>query len=215
MVETSTSPQVPSESITNRLPAIQAKRSAFDKFCFSYSLGYLNEESKPEFTTFSFGERGEKSCNCPHVLLADDDPFQAFYFESLFQKSLDFEGLSVDKKDFRFEAQKSGEELIDRYKKIISCCGQKPLLIVTDYNMGLHKLNGIETCLKIRKCGYKGPLILRTSETQEVLGKLQPDFKEMLKNKTINFFIEKSSHAKTKEILRSILKQDLSPLKLI
>ena len=37
------------------------------------------------------------NCSCPHVLIADDDPLQVFYYQHLFLKSMSFDDLVVGK----------------------------------------------------------------------------------------------------------------------
>lgn len=144
-------------------------------------------------------------CQCSHVLLADDDRFQAFYYQTLFQKSLDFDHLSIDKKDFRFTMSTSGEDLLEEFKKIQACkCGFLSLIIV-DYDMGRGKMTGVETILTLRKLGYKGMLILRTSETYEFLREKHPYLDDIIENKTINYLLGKNDHMETKGTIQTLL----------
>ena len=145
-------------------------------------------------------------CTCPHIFLADDDPFQGFYYETLFQKSLDFEGLAIEKKDFGFDLFKSGEELLTRYQSTKICrCTSRRLMIIVDYNMGKGKMNGIETALKLREIGFAGIIILRTSETDEYLKENHKDLERILERKAVNEILGKNNHNETKERIQRIM----------
>ncbi len=147
----------------------------------------------------------KSSCQCSHVLLADDDRFQAFYYQTLFQKSLDFDHLSIPREDFRFTMSTSGEDLLEEYKKIQACGCRFLSLIIVDYNMGQGKMSGVETILALRKLGYKGLLILRTSETYEYLRERHPNLDEIIENKTINYLLGKNDHVETKGCIQTLL----------
>lgn len=144
-------------------------------------------------------------CTCPHIFLADDDPFQGFYYQTLFQKSLDFEGLAIEKKDFGFDLFKSGEELLKRYKSTQTCRCSRKLMIIVDYNMGKGKMNGIETALELRKIGFAGIIILRTSETDEYLKENHKDLERILERKVVNEILGKNNHNETKERIQGIM----------
>jgi len=147
------------------------------------------------------------TCQCSHVLLADDDRFQGFYYQTLFQQSLDFDTLSIQKKDFRFSLSVAGEELLEEYQETKSCRCKAPLLVIVDYNMGPGKMNGIETILALRKEGYKGLIILRTSETFEFLIENHPNLNDLLEAKVLNFLLGKNDHRETKNKIQSLLQQ--------
>jgi len=150
------------------------------------------------------------SCKCPHVLISDDDPFQAFYYQTLFQRSLDFKNLSIQKENFRIKIFKSGEDLLNGFLQSKLCSCQAPLLVISDYSMGPNKLNGVDTISKLRSFGYKGQVILRTSETEESLRKHQKNLGGFLQDKTVNCLLEKSDHRKTKETIETILQEPAS-----
>lgn len=104
------------------------------------------------------------SCKCCHVLVADDDTFQHFFYQNLFQKSMDFEQIDIKQAEFRADLCLSGEELIDKYHLMKNCGCRKLRMVITDYYMGEKKFTGYETAKTIREAGFEGPLLLRTSE---------------------------------------------------
>ena len=147
-------------------------------------------------------------CDCSHVLLADDDRFQGFYYQTLFQQSLHFDPLSIQKKDFRFSLSICGEELLSEFKESKKNCRCKaPLLVIVDYNMGPGKMNGIETILALRKEGYKGLIILRTSETYQFLIERHPNLNDLIESKVLNFLLGKNDHRETKNTIQALLQQ--------
>jgi len=140
------------------------------------------------------------------VLIADDDPFQKFYYQALFARSLDFDLLPLNREEMKIYICSSGEELISQYQKQKNCkCGGK-MLVITDYDMGSKNLNGIETIICLRKEGYHGSIILRTSEKKEVLRKLHENFGDMLDSKMIDCFLNKEHSRDTKEMIQNYLK---------
>ena len=148
------------------------------------------------------------SCDCLNVLICDDDPFQAFYYQTMFRMSMDFSDLAVEKRNFRFEVVPSGESLLKRYHKLASCnCNiASQLLIISDFNMGQNNMNGIETVLKLRKDGFDGNIILRTSETKEELRAKYKDFDTLIEKNIINFYIMKDDHNLIKNKIHGLLK---------
>jgi len=145
-------------------------------------------------------------CSCPHILIADDDSFQHLYYQSLFQKSLDFEGIFVSRENLRVQLFFSGEELLESFKKIQECGCTQLVMIITDYQMGSGKLNGVDTCTRLRNTGYQGTLFLRTSESLNDLQQNHPNFSHLLETNIINALLEKGNLKDGKEIIQSCLK---------
>ena len=147
------------------------------------------------------------SCNCPHVLVADDDAFQHLYYQSLFTRSINLEDTLFTKHAFRFEMFFCGEQLLETLERTQHCGCDRPALIIVDYNMGSDKLNGVQTALKIRESGYKGPIVLRTSETQEYLRTRHMNFEQILKDGRINKLMDKDNISESKEAIQKYLTQ--------
>ncbi len=145
-------------------------------------------------------------CSCPHILIADDDSFQHLYYQSLFQKSLDFEGIFVSRENLRVQLFFSGEELLQSFQRIQKCGCKELVMIITDYQMGSGKLNGVDTCTQLRSAGYKGTLFLRTSESLKDLKYSHPNFSQLFETNIINALIEKGNLQDGKEIIQSYLK---------
>ena len=125
--------------------------------------------------------KGDK-CSCPQVMVADDDAFQHLYYRGFFTKMSYFIDLSF-----------SGEELLEKYAKIKNGCqGCQLKLVIVDYQMGDNKMNGVEVCKKLREIGYKGALVLRTSETEECLKKNHRDFDSLINQRIITTLVSKS-----------------------
>mgnify|MGYP003578495853 CR=1 FL=1 len=100
----------------------------------------------------------------------------------------------------------SGEELVTYFSEICSCpCGTLTM-IITDYSMGIGKMNGVETLLAIREKGFKGPIILRTSEDREALNKLHGNFENLLETKEIECLLNKQNHLETKSTIYELLR---------
>ena len=146
-------------------------------------------------------------CKCPHVLVADDDPFQHFYYQSLFQKSLDFEGVMISRQELRIKFCYSGEELSQKVDAIKKCRCNNLILLITDYNMGDEKLNGISTSVKVRDIGYKGPLLLRTGDSKESLMSAHEELDSLLENKTIDAVIDKGDLKGGKQLIQACLRE--------
>ena len=160
-----------------------------------------------KLTSFFHRKRSSKSCSCPHVLIADDDPFQHFCYQTLFQKSLEFNDIADIKEDLHMKLCFSGEELINRFKKIALCGCNRPLLVIVDYFMGNYKLNGIQAVFKIRAAGYTGPIVLRTSETEEYLNARHIDFYFLFKTNVITEMVAKDNLKHIKEIIQGYVQK--------
>ena len=150
------------------------------------------------------------SCSCPHVLIADDDNFQHFYYHTLFQKTFGY-NIADSKEHLHIKLCFYGEELIERFNKIAACGCNKLMLAIIDYSMGDTKLNGVETAIKLRKSGYKGPVILRTSETEEYLNTQHIDLYFLFKTKVISEMVGKDNLKHIKEVIERYIKKDRKP----
>jgi len=156
--------------------------------------------------------KGKKSeCECPHVLIADDDPFQKFYYQTLFHRSISFDDINIEKEDFTLEVYECGEDLLKSYDLLSKCpCHKGCLFVILDFNMGETKMNGLETALKLRERGYEKKIVLRTSDSEEVLRKKFENWDEIIKKETITCVLEKSNHSETKEVIHDLLKKALT-----
>lgn len=203
------SPKVPSEPSSFSMSDFRKNESIFSRAHRSYSdpksRRILNPLPLPTNLDQS-SEIDNSSCKCPHVLISDDDHFQEFYYQNLFQRSLCFDGLNIDKKDFRLKHFSSGEDLVAFFSEIASCGCSTLTMIITDYNMGIGKMNGVETVMSLREKGFKNPIILRTSETKEVLGELHSNFESMLETKEIECLLNKKDHLETKSTIYEMLR---------
>jgi len=141
-------------------------------------------------------------CTCSHVSIADDDEFQHFYYQSLFQKSLDLSSIFPDKNDLRLKSCYSGEDLVKNISQMVTCGCKTLRLVITDYNMGHNKLNGVQTAKKLREVGYKGIILLRTSEKRSYLLGQHGDFEKMIEEKVIDVLIDKGDLKKGKEVIQ-------------
>jgi len=195
-------PCVPPESQTRKIPIFPVK---------NLSLSSQNSLSTLSFNSFSPLQRSQSedaisTCRCPQVLVADDDSFQEFYYQMLFDKSLDYEKLSLDKTDFRYQIFTSGEDLLKKYQKIKKCGCDTLTLVISDYSMGEKKLNGVETALQLRQNGFSGNIALRTSEERDYLCRNHQNLNEMLRLKEIDCILDKTSHVNTKKAVEGFLK---------
>ncbi len=202
------SPKIALEPITNlKLPIFNNNNS---RLVVSKTSSLPPKTSVPLIKSTlcrSFTEGEIQLCKCPHVLIADDDSFQAFYYQTIFQRSMDFDSFAVKKEDFRLGMYKSGEELLEAYRKVKLCGCGSVLLVITDFNMGEKNLNGVQLVSAVRKLDYKGPVVLRTSEKPVDLAKEKINVEELLEKKTLNSYVEKANHAMTKEIIGEFLKK--------
>ena len=146
------------------------------------------------------------SCTCPHVLTADDDEFQHTYYKILFHQSLNYDGLSITKENVRVQLSFSGESLIENYKRMAKCQCNNLMVVIVDYHMGSNKLNGVQVCKELRSLGFEGPILLRTSESENSLLENHKDFLELIENKTINAMLKKSDSKLGKEAIKSYMK---------
>jgi len=147
------------------------------------------------------------TCQCPHILVADDDPFQSFFYETLFLQSISWEEILESKESVKFEIFTSGEELIQKYQRMQACGCGKIALVISDYNMGYRRLSGVDTILALRKKGYTGPVVLRTSEDKDYLMSEHPNFEEMLENEVITNYVKKQSFKEAKEVITNLIKK--------
>ena len=210
-------PQVPCESPTLRVPLFLNKSQQMTSFTLS-SLQTIDDElsSDSQARTLFRSLTNESimkttGCNCPQVLIADDDPFQQFYYKTLFKRSITTKSCSsVNQGSLRVEVLRSGEDLLDRYTQIQTCNCHGLLAIISDYNMGKDNMNGVEVILALRGKNFEGPVILRTSEEEDDLHTIHPRFREMVEIKTITNVLDKDNHRRTKDVIQEILsKQEL------
>ncbi len=195
-------PSVACESQTRKIPVFHVK---------NLSIGSQNSLSTLSLKSFSPLQRSQSedtisSCRCPNVLIADDDDFQEFYYQMLFDKTLDYAKLNIDKTEFRFKIFKSGEDLLKSYQKIKKCGCDTLTLVISDYNMGEKNLNGVETAFKLRQMGFSENIALRTSEERDYLCRQHNNLNEMLRLKEIDCILDKTSHANTKKAVEGFLK---------
>mmetsp|Transcript_26319 Transcript_26319/g.23194 ORF Transcript_26319/g.23194 Transcript_26319/m.23194 type:complete len:218 (+) Transcript_26319:69-722(+) len=146
------------------------------------------------------------TCKCPHVMIADDDKFQHLYYQSFFSRSANFDSTKVNKNDFRFDFSFTGDELIKKYQKLRgSCVWGRPLMMILDFNMGKNAMNGILTAIKLKELGFKGPIILRTSDSYETLIKSHKNLDKLLQSKIIDRVLGKDDLQETKITLQEYL----------
>jgi len=143
------------------------------------------------------------SKGCSHVLVADDDAFEHLYLRTLFIKISCLSELNHRK--LTIDMSLTGEELLEKYAKIKDCECQKLKLAIIDYQMGDRKMNGVEVCLKLRDLGYKGSIILRTSETEECLRKNHKDFDCLIKERIITALVSKCDSEGGRKIVNEYL----------
>ena len=149
-----------------------------------------------------------KTCSCPHVLVADDDAFQHFYYQTLFNRSLTFDDAFMSREDINVKLHFSGEELLESLSKIQACGCNKLMLVISDYSMGSNRLSGVETALRVRNAGYKGKVILRTSETKEDLRKNHVDFDNLFSTNIINVMVPKDNLKLSKQIIQKLIQRN-------
>jgi len=63
-------------------------------------------------------------------------------------------------------------------------------------------MNGIHTALELRKAGYDGPIILRSSESRDTLNKQYPEFENLMKSGVFNFYVNKTCVMHLKEAIQ-------------
>jgi len=152
-------------------------------------------------------------CKCPHILVADDDAFQHFYYNSLFKSFFASRGSateSQESKDAKLENSVqvcySGEEMLDIIANIIQCGCNKLNLVISDYSMGQDKLNGVQVCAAVRRSGYYGPVFLRTSEREEDLRTLHKDLEKLVREKVIYDILSKADTRACREALQKYVR---------
>jgi len=106
----------------------------------------------------------------------------------------------------------SGEELLDKLSGVVECGCKTTKLVIIDYQMGDKKLNGVETCIKVRKDGYKGHVLLRTSETKDSLKKNHKDFEQLLQENIINVLVSKSDASFGNKFIHKLVTDEIRAL---
>ena len=143
------------------------------------------------------------ACSCPYVLIADDERFQHFCYKILFEKSFKHDNSTPAKREeLHINLFFDGETLLRKFNRIASCGCNGLILVIVDYSMGSGRLNGIETALRLRKAKYTGPIILRTSETEEYLQTRHHDYHSLIKGKVINEKVSKDNIKHIKDVIR-------------
>jgi len=201
------SPIVPSESQIYGIPVFPNNNCPLN-----FAMNQLPSRNLRRITHFNFSKSlvevaRSSSCRCPHVLVADDDPFQNFYYETLFQRSISWENILEQNESFRFELFTSGEALLQRFQEINACGCGKTMLAITDYNMGEKRLNGVQTVRLLRKACFTGSVVLRTSEEREDLSRIHPELNQMLNSEMISSYVEKSNFRKSKDVIQELVKK--------
>ena len=85
-------------------------------------------------------------------------------------------------------------------------CGcKKPLLVITDLYMRPQHLNGLETSTQLREVGYGGPIMVRTSQSEDDAAE-SGTIKSCMKNKVINFWLNKSNQGTFEEVVHNCTK---------
>ena len=110
------------------------------------------------------------------------------------------------KSPFRVEVCSSGEELLKKYQTIKACDYDCSFFIIVDYSMGKDNLDGVETVLALRKNGYKGTIVMRTSDKKEDLILKHPEFDRYLQTNVISYLLDKSDHTGTREVLQYLIR---------
>ncbi len=196
MVEAS--PKVPAESTPK---VLSIPLFASNSLLLSFGKPAESQESlNSELSAY----KQNLPCSCPQILVCDDDSFQSMYYKYLFEGLRSISAENSEKSTLRFEIFEAGEDLIKRYTKMRECGCNSLMLAITDYNMGHKKLNGVETIMNLRKSGYAGPVMLRTSETKPYLCKRHSNFEEMLEKGFIDYYIEKNNLKRAKEIIQEM-----------
>jgi len=191
------------EPTVSAVPLFQYKKLQFKNFpsaSFSEIQDTLPKEDNPSFDntlckkSLSAPLLSKNTCPYTHILVADDDSFQHLYYKILFtsKSPIPTKLFNITKK-YKVSLHFSGEELLERYSRVCQCLGtcSGVKLIIVDYQMGQDKLNGVEVCKILRERGYKGRLILRTSESKEYLEKKHEDFGVMIRDGTIDALVSK------------------------
>ena len=194
---------VANEPIINRIPILNCDSSHFlyDSVChITLSSGLtrktpLRTQSEPTLSTSS------KKCTCPHILICDDESFQHLLYANFFSHMIDYHTINIPKEELKISMHTSGEDLTVSYQKTKSCGCGKLKLVITDFYMGSHNMNGMDTVLKLRELGFGGTIILRTSDAKQELLTAYPEMERMLKNKLISCFLDKTHLSSLKTAL--------------
>jgi len=102
--------------------------------------------------------------------------------------------------------------LLEKLNKVVECgCGATKLVVI-DYQMGEKKMNGVETSVKVRKDGFKGYVLLRTSESEENLKKNHEDFGQLLKENVINVLVNKNDASFGKKFIYKLAREEIRAL---
>jgi len=198
-------PSFPKSDLGNTRPLFHTENLPRIKRLDSRTISSLLEKSALTKSS-SNPESLAGVCTCPHVLIADDDEFQHTYYKILFHQSLNYDGLPITKENIRVQLSFSGESLLDHYKGVAKCQCNNLMVVIVDYHMGDNKLNGVQVCKELRNLGFEGPLLLRTTESENFLLEKHKDFLELIGNKTINALLKKSDSKLGKEAIKSYMK---------
>jgi len=198
MVEAS--PKVPAESTPK---VLSVPLFASNSLLLSFGKPTYSPERSVE-DALNADYKKNSACSCPQILVCDDDSFQLMYYKYLFEGLRNLSPENPEKPVPKFEIFESGEHLVKRYIQTRECGCNSLKLAITDYNMGHKKLNGVETIINLRKNGYAGSVILRTSETKAYLCKHHPNFEEMLEKGFIDCYVEKNNLKKAKEVIQQM-----------
>jgi len=133
-----------------------------------------------------------QSCECPNVLICDDDNFQHLFYRNFFERIISLDQIGESKNNLKMESFLSGEELLLKYQKLKACKCNKLSFVITDYSMGEKNMNGVETVLAVRDAGFEGAVVLRTSETRHDLIRDHSNFEELLRTGSITSYVEKA-----------------------
>jgi len=148
------------------------------------------------------------SCECPNVLICDDDRFQHLFYQNFFERIIGLDQIGESKNNLKMESFLSGEELLLKYQKLKACKCSKLSLVISDYSMGENKLNGVETVLAVRDAGFQGAVVLRTSETRHDLIKDHSNFEELIRTGSITSYVEKAFVMNLKTVIYNCIKKN-------
>lgn len=127
------------------------------------------------------------------ILTCDDDLFQKTFFTSLInQLKKSTPGLNIC-----FYSFMTGEDLLDFYiRRKRQDVPKGPMIIITDYNMGLNCQDGVIIARKLRLHNFRGPIMLRTSDEWNEIKAKHPGVED--------FITEFSSKEQCHECLKSL-----------
>jgi len=133
-----------------------------------------------------------QSCECPNVLICDDDNFQHLFYRNFFERIIGLDQIGESKNNLKMESFLSGEELLLKYQKLKACKCNKLSLVISDYSMGEKNMKGVETIRAVRDAGFQGAVFLRTSETRHDLIRDHSNFEELIRSGSITCYVEKA-----------------------